>query len=282
MTTSPEFRFPAIPPPSIFGDIMPIVPIPHTAESERFCPVSLRDWITVCQQADIPHVPAQRIAAVQRYSLLYQEKSDQLQKLKEDIQPAIDAYQPHHMVRFDYCSGTAIKYRLSEGQPQWHPDFHLVDYGDPRVFELAMEYPREEIPIWQRPWIPAAIHHHYPVEFRAYVFDGKVTGISNYYPQRPLPESFRRHVDTVHDLAEHLIAATPPPFLWNDSPFLKFFREEHDAHGIHFTADFILHQDGRILFLEGGPPHELGAHPCCFKAFDITGVALSPRYDAEN
>ena len=32
-----------------------------------------------------------------------------------------------------------------------------------------------------------------------------------------------------------------------------------------------------ILFLEGGPPHELGAHLCCFREGRISGVALEDR-----
>lgn len=43
--------------------------------------------------------------------------------------------------------------------------------------------------------------------------------------------------------------------------------------GVHGTADFIATSDG-ILFLEGGPPHFMGAHPCCFPAGATTGVAL--------
>jgi hypothetical protein len=31
-----------------------------------------------------------------------------------------------------------------------------------------------------------------------------------------------------------------------------------------FTADFCLAPDGRLIFLEGGPPWGQGAHPCCF------------------
>ena len=32
-----------------------------------------------------------------------------------------------------------------------------------------------------------------------------------------------------------------------------------------------------MLFLEGGPPAELGAHPCCFAGDEIEGVALKDR-----
>ena len=50
------------------------------------------------------------------------------------------------------------------------------------------------------------------------------------------------------------------PFQWPLKPSLRGL----DQDGVHFTADFIATAEG-ILFLEGGPPHELGAHPCCFR-----------------
>ena len=33
--------------------------------------------------------------------------------------------------------------------------------------------------------------------------------------------------------------------------------------------------DGEIMFLEVGPPHELGAHECCYNESDIEGIALA-------
>ncbi len=40
---------------------------------------------------------------------------------------------------------------------------------------------------------------------------------------------------------------------------------------IHFTADFATTRLGMVL-LEGGPPHFMGAAPCCFAAGRIHGV----------
>ncbi len=67
------------------------------------------------------------------------------------------------------------------------------------------------------------------------------------------------------------------PFLWHSDPRLTEFRKSHDPDGVHFTADFIVTSKDEILFLEGGPPHELGAHPCCFQPGEIQGVALENR-----
>ena len=46
-------------------------------------------------------------------------------------------------------------------------------------------------------------------------------------------------------------------------------------NGIHFTMDFIVTDSDDALFLEGGPPHELGAHECCFREGAVEGLALA-------
>ena len=45
---------------------------------------------------------------------------------------------------------------------------------------------------------------------------------------------------------------------------------------MHFTADFLV-TPNEVLFLEGGPPSFMGAHPCCFenRLDRIEGVALN-------
>ena len=110
-----------------------------------------------------------------------------------------------------------------------------------------------------------------PVESRAFVRDGGVLGISSYYPQRPLPE-FPAHIQAVREQTEMLINAVRTPFQWHVEPSLRGL----DKDGVHFTADFIATAEG-MIFLEGGPPHELGAHPCCFREGRISGVALEDR-----
>ena len=104
--------------------------------------------------------------------------------------------------------------------------------------------------------------------------DGKIKGISSYYPQRPLIE-FKGHLDTVREYTERLAEAAPTPFLWPLAHRPDFISEK----GVHFTADFMSTADG-ILFLEGGPPHEMGAHPCCFIPGNIEGVALADRNES--
>ena len=128
------------------------------------------------------------------------------------------------------------------------------------------------IPIWSRPWINARIIGGYPVEYRVFVYDGQAMGVSNYYPQRPLT-NHRKHIDAIGHYTQALIDVIDPPFLWNYSPFHEYF----DTEGVHFTADYIVDADDNVTFLEGGPPHHLGAHPCCFPTGETQGLALTPK-----
>ena len=48
--------------------------------------------------------------------------------------------------------------------------------------------------------------------------------------------------------------------------------------GVHFTGDFAATRLAMVL-IEGGPPHFMGAAPCCFAAGRIDGIALEAHED---
>ena len=127
----------------------------------------------------------------------------------------------------------------------------------------------------------ARILDGYPVEYRVFVEADEIIGVSSYYPQRPLPDSPEVREDVAACLAEtaKLIAALPTPLEypgWPERPLSPDSRS--------FTADFMRLEDGRFLYLEGGPPFGAGAHPCCFEhverwadgaAFHLSGVPVA-------
>ena len=76
----------------------------------------------------------------------------------------------------------------------------------------------------------------------------------------------------VREQTEKLIREVRPPFQWQLTPV----PEGLDGERVNFTADFIATGEG-MLFIEDGPPHELGAHPCCFREGRISGAALEDR-----
>ena len=226
----------------------------------------------------MPHVPAAQVAEVlQDDYLRYDVPGEHRQRL-EQAWDAIQAAQAEgHMMRLDCCSDLEVKFRMGQGAPGFHPEFKTIIFGDPRSYDLVSEFPRDSLPVWQRPWVSTQVLEGYPVEYRAFVRDGELLGISNYYPQRPLPR-FDHHLERVREYTQRLIGAAKPPFLWHRTPlWILAQKPPVDLAGVHFTADFLVNTDCQVLFLEGGPPHELGAHPCCFLPGETEGIALSDR-----
>ena len=245
--------------------------------TERFCPVSLGDWLSLCEEAKVPYVPAEKVAEFLRDDCLAfdQDRPDVQGRLRAVYEKLQAARQVDYMMRFDCCSVAEVKYRLGQGEPEWREEFLDLPIDDMRGFDIIFEYPREVLPVWKRPWMATQIVDAYPVEFRVFVQDGKVAGVSSYYPQRPLPEDGQHYLwaSVASGLAHRLAdtARSRVPFEWHNT-FGKY-----PADGVHFTADFLVTLDARVLFLEGGPPHELGAHPCCFRPGEIEGVAFADR-----
>ena len=249
-------------------------PIPVTRETSQFCPASLRDWIHACRRAGVPHVPAHFVGAVRRWDYIHcTEPGPHQQRLDDKLEQAENDAKPSAMLRFDCCAGIDTKLRLSEGNAAWAPELRRLYAGDPRAFDIIFEFPREHIPIWKRPWLETMQIDQYPVEYRAFVNDDQLVGISNYYPQRPLP-LIEAHIEAVTRYVNQLLEHIPTPFLWNLSNMQYSFREEFDTGRRHFTADFMATSPDEVLFLEGGPPHQMSAAPCCFPAGRTEGLAL--------
>jgi hypothetical protein len=244
---------------------------------DAFNPTNLGHWIDLCQKAGVKYVTAEEIARAPTDELLsFDEKSPpgSVAQFFETVDAEMRRRGDGWMVRWSCCSCADVKYRLGSGNPEWHPDlvssFHV---GDMRAFDLIFEYPEETIAAYARPWVKASILDRFPVEYRVFVSHSRVDGVANYYPQRPLPNS----AETLHDIVRcfiataQLIRAQTKPL--NCPPLEKHW----DINQNHWTADFIRREDGKILFLEGGPPHTPngGAHPCCFPAGKTDGVAFA-------
>lgn len=211
---------------------------------------SLRRWLDICQQAGISAIPATFSPSISA----------------EDIEGALDGdpssldnvshmeawlskhLQPGHMWRWDVCGPMELKADM---------DFHgthtatpSIGLDDPRFFDICYELNRPTMELAVRPWVKATYSGTHPVEFRAYVFAEGEPAVSNYYPQRPLSDDWLPIVEQVQALAVQLRRFSP-----------------HKA----FTSDFLIADNGDILFLEGGPAWGQGAHPCCFES-DISAL----------
>ena len=260
-----------------------------------FCPYALTDWLELCEGL-IPHVPAEQIATLERDDVLKFDQAGphqgRLAAAWVSIGNAAQAAEKAGdvMLRFDPCASVDLKVHMDRAATgEWSEAAVTLTLADPRALEIFEESPLPDIPVWRRPWISAEIVDGYPVEYRAFVMNGQVQGVSSYYPQRPLPDA-PRHLDqagVVTTRTNTLIdALSERTFLWplryriRRPAALRDEREIEDP-GIAFTADFIVRDDGAVLFLEGGPPAGRGAHPCCFLGADgevlpIEGVRLAP------
>lgn len=230
---------------------------------------AIGDWLDLCRKAAIPHVPAEKVATVDMDTLL------QWDVLPEDdpaLGPFFDAIeaaskQPHTMLRWDACAPEVVKARLSQGQAEWDPkilDWFTID--DARTCDILYAYPGRTASVWRRPWVVAKRIADYPVEYRVYVHEGRIRGVSNYYPQRPLAaggepfDGVQADVRQAVRYARRLAEALPAPIRFG--PDAGRFAPD----SVSFTADFMHPDTGGLVFVEGGPPFGAGAHPCCFPA----------------
>ena len=231
--------------------------------------VSLDAWINLCRLANVPHVPAQRIACIPVEDLLAFDRNpetESLQALRTALASAQDrAYEKFGwqkaMLRWDMCASALIKSTMAEGDSGWRPEMARdLPIDDMRTFDLIYEYPGNEIPVLLRPWVTAEEANGYPIEYRVFVAYGQIVGISSYYPQRPLKldETTEDDVRQAHAMTKRLTEALRPPLAFPGRTGRNW-----EAESISFTADFIRTKSDGLLFLEAGPPYGGGAHPCC-------------------
>lgn len=227
-------------------------------------PILLSNWLPVCEKAGIEAVPAEVVLETTKAALA--EAMDGESPLWDEINAVVKNAGGPWMYRWDCCSPGLLKAIMAhgcDGVPLVGSS-HYID--DPRLWDIIEDFPEEEMRLYRRPWVKAVFESGYPVEFRVFVSGGCVSGVSSYYPQRPLPdEPYHLWACTAGQQAEVLIEHGAPP---------------------DCTMDFLLvAETKRIVFLEGGPPHREGyrgpnAHPCCFAPGKVSGIALCAQEGA--
>ena len=266
--------------------------------ADRFCPLSLGDWLQTAERAGVTAVPAETAAVFERDDMLNHEYNGPHQaRLDAAYAKLASGTRPGTMLRWDCCASADLKFALGDAL---EPDDETLTTLplDVRILEAAYEWPRVVLPAWRRPWLRERMRFAdgYPVEYRAFVEDGRLRGVSSYYIQRPLRRN-DREIAAVEEATGRLMSALKPPFEWpvdRDHRLrlqlqLVKIKVKHnhesgpeargpDPDRMHFTADFCVLDDGEVLLLEGGPPSFMGADPCCFRGGKIDGVALAPRH----
>lgn len=246
---------------------------------DGFDPFDLGQWLDLCERAGVPYIPAEKIAEIAADTIVrfdHQPPPPEIGEFYARIAERMKRLGDGHMVRWNICAGYDVKCALSDGEYEWRPEFASIPIDDPRAFEIICEYHRSTVAAYTRPWMKARIIDGWPVEYRVYVENGDVIGVSNYYPQRAIPPSDAATVEvrTAMELTRRLIHHQTKPL---NLPQLLTYAPNLDGHGNHWTADFMRLDSGEIVFLEGGPPHtpRWGAHPCCFLGREVRGIALA-------
>lgn len=268
-------------------------------EDRFFNALSLGNWLYIAAAAQVPIVQARMLGVAKCLNLFSDamgnprndHTKEDLERLDEDIQTIRD----DEMLRFDACGSSVLKADISEGKgyiagqsrgyirsQNGHVDHFLCK----RLADAFLWHTEEQMPVWARPIIKARQREGWnfhtgqlgtwPVEWRVYVENGKVRGVSNYYPQAPAPQSDMPQALAAVELTETLMEAMR---VMNVLPHHPRYEKSLDVTKQSFSADFIVREDGKMLFLEGGPAHILspafGAHPCCFNPHvGIDGIAL--------
>lgn len=245
-----------------------------------FPAVSLAGWMQAANAAGIDHVPSKVIAVMPVGAIIaFEEDRPQDAKHWAALQQAQAAVLPNEMLRWDCCACLDMKLRMHDGLaeastldtrssvnpnvPEWRI---ALSPDDPRFADIVYVYPGDDVPVHKRPWIEAREEGTHPAEYRVFVKNGVIEGLANYYVQRDMAMN-----DTVHDeivqclgaaqrLVYHLAREGAIPY---NQPADKL-PTDFEFNRVSCTLDFLVAKDGRVMFLEAGPPFGLGAHPCAF------------------
>lgn len=243
---------------------------------EGFNLLSLGQWMAAARAVRVPHVYARFIAeiAVDDLACFQMEDMARTARLAEFFGTINKAHKPGYVMRWDHCASSDLKAAMARGNVTQPPGFRLT-IDDPRAYDLLDDLPPTQtmMTVWQRPWVAARMVNGYPVEYRLFVQNGQIAGVSSYYPQRPLPPTdlVAYEIRLACIYAAAILTAIPLPIA---NP--QVAAAGLDPNQINCTLDFIATERG-MLFLEGGPPttERWGAHTCCFGDRPPVGVVLA-------
>jgi len=258
--------------------------------SDTYFPAaSLSRWMKIIELANIPAIKSEVIAEIDINSVLRSEevynRKGEVNKGKEALAKDLqkiniinENLKNNEMLRWDVCAPIEVKSKMAKEntlrKEMDNKNFHLFS-GDPRAYDIIFEHPEHRLKIIKRPWVDALKENGMTVEFRVYIKDNNVQGVSNYYPQIELPESDEM-LDWAKLSIEHSEAIVKECIKQNKFPFNN---KSKGDKSVTASLDFLVSDKGELLFIEAGPGYGYGGHPCCF--FDgesvskIEGIKLS-------
>lgn len=256
----------------------------------RFNIISVEAWIAVAQRASIPFIPLREIARMPMDG--YIKAMDQIDQSDMDAfeEKIISELRSGEMVRCDNKATGEVKSALSDGEPMNNGLLYSEHYGrqilpihDEAFYTTMLDLGVPDIVAFARPIVEAKSidgewngkSGKWPAEFRVYVENNKVVGVSNYYPQVGMdPKVFTKpaaqavyHAKCIANTLEELQLgvgnhANCPDVEQSQDSRPSWMPSTWGPQD--YTLDFICTPDDELLFLEGGPAGMLAADPCCF------------------
>jgi hypothetical protein len=216
----------------------------------------LSEWEAICRLAGIPTVPVSRGPSISVQELEAFAETHQPTPATDKLANWIEEQrQQGNIWRWECCAPEMLKLmaglRRTEERHQGLP--RIPFHTDERLFHILWSEKATEIGLVARPWTRAAMDDGFPVEFRVF-FQGGGIAACNYYPQRALSERYAPEMERAVELTRQLAAFQVPA------------ESGLPPAPAEFSCDWMVRQDGEVVFLEAGPPHTRrgGAHPCCF------------------
>lgn len=291
----------------------------EAATIDGFCPFDLGHWMDLAVRAGVPIIPAVAVARGPTSAWNEDRPYPTLSAMIAKANAAVQSASGPRMLRWSWASHGNVKGLINAGERDWHPDLVELYVEDERTYDLQLVYPLPEFAIWMRPWVnlmsvrsplptndptraaedrrfwneiraqqgrplihgPLPTYDVFALEARVFVENGRVKGVSAYFPKCPLDPvdpNVRTLFAKAREYAGKLVSSQTKPLIIPDCPPL------HGKAINTWTADFVMSASGEVGLLEGGPPHApwSGANSCCFEGHEIEGDAFAPIGIDEN
>jgi hypothetical protein len=250
--------------------------------------------------------------------------------LQERLAACMDEVPEGYMVRTAACGGSELKALAGTGlagptapETKFGPDLEVgpgwvrlgnrrtLNTRDHRTVSLTAQRPKSDLVFLARPWVqasrwietmdphrdgsPFAGPGRWPAEWRAFVVDGKVSGVAFYYSfsGEMNPENARMALE-VRDTAQRLVDGMMAQKLWprymkaeyarrNPHPDMQAALADFGRETVSCSLDFIETDEG-LLLIEGGPANTPvgGAHVCSFAGVGLRKGAVDGRLMAKS
>jgi len=267
---------------------------------------SLECWLEIAAHANVDAIPARLVAEVPfpalRRLIAGSKERDDI-KILELLADGLENIRHNEVIRHDLVGTPSLKQSAVLGRPYvtktrgpgwsvWN-NRKIPEFFDKRVVGTMLRSCKTDQRFLARPFVvsrrrpgpgivlgtgPSA-EHPWPCEWRVFVINGSIAGISNYYVQAPAGREAADEAAIAKVRAatkEMLRVCRWRNYLPAEPVVTRLLKRNPVIHGmmppdgIHATLDFLETADGRILFLDGNVPFlprpiKYGAHPCGFE-----------------